>query len=113
MGFGFLKTLALLTDIRNAENYILVIDEIENGLHYSNLKTMWKAVFKAALLMNNQIIATTHSFECINAFIESYPHNDDNLRVFRIERNQNDDYKVTKYNKKDVGTYIDSKWEIR
>lgn len=113
MGFGFLKTLALLTDIRNEKNFILLIDEIENGLHYTNLKTMWKAVFKAASLMNNQIIATTHSFECIKAFVESFPYNEDNLRVFRIERNQNDDYKVTKYNRKDLEVYIDSKWEIR
>lgn len=113
MGYGFLKTLALLTDIRNEEGFIILIDEIENGLHHKNLKTMWKAIFKAALLMNNQIIATTHSFECIRAFIESYPKSDDNLRVFRIEREKDDNYKVNKFNKEQVELYLDSKWEIR
>jgi len=113
MGYGFLKMLALLTDIRNEKGYIILIDEIENGLHYRNLKTMWKAVFKAAMLMNNQIIATTHSFECIRAFIDTYPKNDDNLRVFRIERDEDDNYKVTKFNKEQVKTYLDNKWEIR
>lgn len=113
MGYGFLKTLALLTDIRNEEGFIILIDEIENGLHHKNLKTMWTAIFKAALLMNNQIIATTHSFECIRAFIESYPRSDDNLRVFRIEREKDDNYKVNKFNKEQVELYLDNKWEIR
>ncbi len=113
MGYGFLKTLALLTDIWREEGYIILIDEIENGLHHKNLSTMWKAIFKAALLMNNQIIATTHSFECIRAFIESYPKNDDTLRVFRIEREKDDNYKVNKFNKEQVETYLDNKWEIR
>lgn len=113
MGYGFLKTLAFLVDLSNDENFIFAIDEIENGLHYSNLKIMWNALFTTAKLHNNQIIATTHSIECIKAFVNSYLSDDDNLRVFRVERKSNDDYKVTKYNKEDVDTYIENDWEIR
>ena len=51
-------------------NKILLIDEIENGIHYSAHYDFWKNIFKLSKELNVQIFATTHSLEMINAFNE-------------------------------------------
>ena len=45
----------------------LLIDEIENGLHYTVQKEFWTMLFKLAIENNVQIFATTHSGEMIEA----------------------------------------------
>lgn len=50
---------------------MLLIDEIENGLHHSALATIWEGLFLAAKEVGVQIFATTHSLECIQAAHEA------------------------------------------
>ena len=52
------------------EEIILLIDEIENGLHYTTHYEFWKNIFKLSKELNVQIFATTHSLEMIKAFNE-------------------------------------------
>ncbi len=56
----------LLTN--NQSLSILLIDEIENGIHYSAHFDFWKNIFKLSKELNVQIFATTHSLEMIKAF---------------------------------------------
>ena len=46
----------------------LLIDETENGLHYSIQRAFWRMVLRTASNNNVQVIATTHSFDCIRGF---------------------------------------------
>jgi len=86
MGDGTRRLLAILSAIFDMKNGILLIDEIENGFHYSSLTTLWKAVVRAAQEFNVQIFATTHSYECIEAFAKSeYPE----ICLYRIDRTAN------------------------
>lgn len=50
-------------------NYLL-IDEIENGIHYTAQKEVWQMLFKLCKHHNIQLFATTHSHEMITAFEE-------------------------------------------
>jgi AAA15 family ATPase/GTPase len=50
------------------KEYILLIDEIENGLHYTAHYEFWKKIFAASKKLNIQIFATTHSLEMIQQF---------------------------------------------
>jgi hypothetical protein len=60
--------LALANSIRPLREGILLVDEIENGLHYSVHEDLWKFVFKMVRGLNVQVFATTHSWDCIEAF---------------------------------------------
>ena len=57
--------------IVNNENSILLIDEIENGIHHSSQVYFWKVLYDLAHKLNVQIFATTHSLEMTQAFIEA------------------------------------------
>ena len=65
-GDGLNRLLYIVLAILEEPNSILLIDEIDTGFHYSMLKTLWKVVAAAAKESNCQVIATTHSYECID-----------------------------------------------
>ena len=68
LGDGVNRYIAILCAIWASENGILFIDEIENGIHYSNYRKLWDIIFKASIEANCQIFVTSHSKECIEAF---------------------------------------------
>jgi len=116
MGDGILKILAISTAIRLTENGIILIDEIENGLHYSSQRVLWDVIFDIANKFNVQIIATTHSYECVEAYINSYANlsiKNDDIRLFRIERDKDDFFNVINYNYDEINMSIEQGWEIR
>jgi hypothetical protein len=57
--------------IVNHQSSAIFIDEIENGLHYSNQKSFWQGLFQLCQELEVQIFATTHSLEMIQAFTEA------------------------------------------
>ncbi len=46
----------------------LLLDEAENGIHYSVLADFWRFVFKVAQQNGVQVFATSHSWDCIEGF---------------------------------------------
>ncbi len=72
MGEGVARLADLAVNIGNAPNGVVLIDEIENGLHHSVMSKIWKAIALAARESNTQIFATTHSWECIRAAHEAF-----------------------------------------
>ena len=71
MGEGMTRIARLVLAISAAPDGVVLVDEIENGLHHSVLPKVWKVVDTAAKQFNTQIFATTHSFECIEAAHEA------------------------------------------
>ena len=67
------KILNIVLTLINNSGQILLIDEIENGIHYSIQKDFWKFIFTLSNqeLFDVQIFATSHSLEMINAFLDA------------------------------------------
>lgn len=57
-----------LLNKKHGINDIILIDEIENGIHYTNHRDFWRALFELSKELDVQIFATTHSLEMIQAF---------------------------------------------
>jgi hypothetical protein len=70
LGDGTGRLFGLTLALVAAKNGILLIDEIENGVHYSVLVSLWKFIAKVAKRLNVQVFATSHSLDCIKAFHE-------------------------------------------
>lgn len=68
LGDGVNRYIAILCAIWASQDGVLLVDEIENGIHYSNYGKLWKLIFKAAEDANCQLFITSHSKECIEAF---------------------------------------------
>lgn len=87
-GEGMQRLLALsLALIRSADG-ILLIDEIDTGLHWSVLGDMWRLVVETAKTLNIQVFATTHSLDCLKGLAwlcENYPDLEQEVTVQKIE----------------------------
>ncbi len=62
------RLLGVALALVNASDGVLLIDEIESGLHYTVQADMWRLIFRVAHRLNVQVFATTHSWDCIEAF---------------------------------------------
>lgn len=71
LGDGMQRILGIALALVNARDGMLLIDEIENGLHYSVQPDLWRLIFQLAHRLNVQVFATTHSWDCIEAFQEA------------------------------------------
>ncbi len=115
MGNGFIKVLAIIIAIKNFNNGIILIDEIENGLHHSSQLTLWKAILEASERFNVQIFATTHSIENLSAVKSAYEenkHNNQELKVYRIEKKPKNFF-VVDYKFENLVVAIENSWEMR
>lgn len=67
MGDGMWRMLAMAIAITQCKGGVLLVDEIDTGLHYTVMSDMWKLIFGAAKDLDVQVFATTHSFDCIHS----------------------------------------------
>jgi ABC-type multidrug transport system ATPase subunit len=68
LGEGMNRLFGIALALVNAKDGFLLVDEVESGLHYSVQPDLWKLIFQVARRLNVQVIATTHSRDCIEGF---------------------------------------------
>ncbi len=64
------RVAEIILKLVNSEHKILLIDEIENGIHYTSQREFWRFLFRLAVELDTQIFATTHSLEMLQAFAD-------------------------------------------
>jgi AAA15 family ATPase/GTPase len=88
LGEGINRYIAILCAIWASKDGVLLIDEIENGIHYTNYKKLWEIIFEASIEANCQIFITTHSKECITAFNDvQFEDENCNTQYFELYKN--------------------------
>ncbi len=86
MGQGMGRLLQIALAISDATDGILLIDEVENGLHYIVMAPVWRAIAGLAQEYQVQIFATTHSRECIDAARQAFVNiSDVGIALHRLE----------------------------
>ena len=115
MGEGVKRLLTIALAFLHARGTAILVDEIENGLHYSVLADVWKWLYHLSHKFNVQVFATTHSYECIvaanNAFAEL---ESDELHLHRLyRRSGSEPVKSITYTKDMLETNIEYFWELR
>ena len=68
MGDGINRMLQIILALINCKGGIFLLDEFENGLHYSVQEQLWKIIFDIAARLDIQVFVTTHSNDCINSY---------------------------------------------
>lgn len=70
-GDGISRLLYIMLVIMSNPQSFILVDEIENGFHYSIYEKLWKVIIDAAKKNNCQLIVTTHSYDNIVAAVEA------------------------------------------
>ena len=75
-GEGMRRLLALSLSLIRSQGGVLLVDEIDTGLHYSIMGDMWRLVVESARRSDVRVFATTHSFDCVRGLAwlcDNYP----------------------------------------
>jgi AAA15 family ATPase/GTPase len=91
MGDGMRKIMNVALTLLANPSCMLLLDEIENGLHYSMHKKFWALLAVLAKQAKCQILATTHSYECISSALDGVKSEgaSDIFAYTRLERDEN------------------------
>ena len=117
-GDGVRRYLNVVTTIAEKPNSIVLIDEIENGLHYSAHKLLWESIINISQSFNIQLFITTHSIEtlkCLKELLEQeeFKNFQDYLGVYTISQTSKAGIKTYKYSFEGFKDAIESETEIR
>jgi len=85
-GDGVNRLCGVILSLCNARNGVLLVDEIENGLHYSVQSQIWRTIFRLASTLNVQVFATSHSWDCVRAFQEAASESPQDGVLVRLSR---------------------------
>ncbi len=67
LGEGTNRYIEILATLLSNRGGTVLIDEIENGIHYTKLYDIWKAIIEIIQKENIQLFVTTHNLESIQA----------------------------------------------
>ena len=113
MGEGMVRLISILLAIYDSPDGIILIDEIENGLHNTVMAKVWEAISQAARQSNAQIFATTHSWECVVAAHQALNASDVYDFLFHRFNLIDGEIKVVTYDQKKLETAISAGLEVR
>jgi hypothetical protein len=111
VGDGLLRLARLILHLLRVPKGVLLVDEVENGLHHSVMPQVWLAIGKAAASVGAQVFATTHSRECIEAAHRALAAESD-LRLVRLDRIDGE-IRAVPYDRQTLGAAIESGFEVR
>jgi len=83
-GDGIRRILALALALPRAANGVLLIDEIETGLHVSLVENVYAWIVAACHELNVQLFATTHSLEALDALINADTDEEEGTVCFQL-----------------------------
>jgi ABC-type cobalamin/Fe3+-siderophores transport system ATPase subunit len=111
-GDGMYRLFVIAVAAVNARQGLLLIDEIENGLHYSAQHDLWRLVFELARQLDIQIFATTHSKDCLEAFQHAASAHMEEGQVIRLGR-KNGSVVATLFDEEELEIAVEQQVEVR
>ena len=97
LGDGFKRIFYIVLKALSLKGKRILIDEIEIGIHHSKMKNFWVNIMKVCKELKVQLFATTHSNECIEAYVEASNEiqNEDEIRLIELKEYKSKIYSNT------------------
>jgi hypothetical protein len=88
LGDGFCRVSLIVTGILSAQpGRLLLVDEIDSGLHRTVMKGLWESVLTLSREHDIQVFCSTHNEEMLEETLPAFAGEPDALRVYRVSRN--------------------------
>lgn len=117
MGDGVLRMLSIVLNMYKCSNGVLIIDELDNGLHYSVMHSLWNALFAAADVCNVQLFVSTHNIDSLRALVGTIGAQDmqykEMLSAYKLVRTGDDTIQGLRYDADALHYMINQEIEIR
>ena len=67
LGDGIRKILSIILNINACKGGMLLIDEVDNGFHFTSMTSLWQAILSTASECNTQIFVSTHNIDSLKS----------------------------------------------
>jgi AAA domain, putative AbiEii toxin, Type IV TA system/AAA domain len=112
IGQGFSRLFDIYSKLLVSNSKLALIDELENGIHYSALPTVWKGIANIARELDIQLFITTHSYECIQAAAKIFENTPSEFQLIRLVRTENNVDAVCLHGE-NLKFALENDWELR
>ena len=113
MGDGSTRLFQIILALVSAKDGVLLVDEFENGLHWSVQGKVWKIVFRLAAQLNVQVFASTHSCDCIRGFGEAWGQEKNVGAFFRLTVDPDGNGQAKLYAPETLADAVETEVEVR
>jgi len=95
-GEGFVRLFSLVVELTSSRHGTLLVDEIDNGLHYAAMPKLWRLLRELTRKHDVQVLATTHNEEIVDGALREFANAQDAIGLFRIDRSDSE-HRVVSY----------------
>lgn len=81
---GITKFITILLAMNIRRGGVVLIDEIENAIYFKMFPQLWRTIIYFAVLTDTQIIASSHSWECLSAAATAFEEYPDLLTLLQV-----------------------------
>ena len=113
LGDGAVRLFNVAVALANSKDGFLVFDQAENGIHHSIQNNFWKLILRTAQEFNVQVLATTHSWDCVRGFAQALIESEKfDGTLVRVEKEAEETFAVP-YTKNEIETAAEHGIEVR
>ncbi len=113
LGDGAVRVFSVALALANSQGGFLVIDEAENGIHHTIQHDFWRMVLRTARENNIQVLATTHSWDCVAGFAQATMDFDEAEGVLIRLESSGDQVRSIEYSADDLKIAAEQGIEVR
>ncbi len=113
LGDGITRLFAAGLALAVSRNGFLILDEVENGLHYSVQYEFWRMILKVAHAYKVQVLATTQSIDCIKAFASAAREIEESEGVLIRLEGENGELRAIEYTEEELEIASSQDIEVR
>ena len=89
-----------------------MIDEIDNGLHYTVMPKLWELLAALVKKHDVQLFATTHNDDMMRSALEAFAGKEGALGLFRIDKRE-DRHVMVSYSEDAMEGVLEEHFEVR
>ena len=113
LGDGAMRITGNIMSVSRSDTSLVLVDEIENGIHHTIQRQFWATMIDAAARNGTQLIATTHSRDCVEAFAHAAVENENvDCSLLRIDDIDGEHW-ITAYDESDLLIAAEHGIEVR
>ena len=113
LGDGAVRMFGVALALANSRGGFLLIDEAENGIHHTVQFDLWKMVLQMAHANDVQVLATTHSWDCVRGFAYAVAEAESSDGILiRLDRDERG-LRAVEYSEEELKIAADQSIEVR
>lgn len=117
LGDGVRKFFSLIIALYASRGGMLLVDEIDNGLHYTTMNDLWTIVLDCTMKFNVQLFVTTHDAGMLQSLKKILSKKDQEIKkdvsLYKLLHKDDDSMLVLHYDYQSFFTILNNGNEIR